>query len=88
MGAGGTWDVQSGSSTLKDLWHWNGDLRKPVWTRVVETTGVLWPPHWQAPQGWTSDAAEAGELWLAEGSGSVKYSILQTENHVADVSVR
>ena len=87
MGAEGTWDVQSSSSTLKDLWHWNGDLQKPVWTRVVETTGVLWPPHWQAPEGWASDAAEAGELWLVGGSGRVKDSIQQTENHFADVSM-
>lgn len=75
--------------TLNDLWHWNGDLQSPVWTSVTKpSTTAYWPPQWQAPQGWTSDGAEAGELWLVGGSGSVQDSTSpRTENYAAKVSV-
>ena len=63
---------------LNDLWHWNGDLQKPAWRSFESPTDVLWPPPWQAPEGWTSDAEALGELWLVGGSGK----------HFADVSMR
>lgn len=58
--------------SLNDLWHWNGDLKRPAWTRVGTGTfyvspadtfsshdaaGDVWPPRWRSAQGWTSDAA-------------------------------
>ena len=56
-------------TALKDLWHWNGDLGKPAWT-LKTATSSLWPPAWQAPQGWASDS-DGGELWLVGDSGKV-----------------
>jgi hypothetical protein len=70
-------DAQGGIRTeqvvvaaLNDLWHWNGDLDRPAWTQKTKTSSPLWPPGWQAPQGWASDS-DGGELWLAGGSGQV-----------------
>ena len=60
---------------LNDLWHWNGDVQHPVWTEIErqsqqELQPTAWPPQWQAPLGWVSDA-DGGELWLAGDSGVV-----------------
>lgn len=55
-----------------DLWHWNGDLRSPVWTEHQRhQSASMWPPMWVAPLGWASDA-DGGELWLVGDSGEVK----------------
>ena len=60
---------------LNDLWHWNGDLSHPKWTEVaqppaasVATGNVAWPPAWQNPRGWASDA-DGGELWISGDAG-------------------
>lgn len=58
-------------SSLNDLWHWNGDLENPLWAqKIQQQTYTSWPPQWQAPSGWASDA-DGGELWLAGDSGKM-----------------
>ena len=55
--------------SLNDLWHWNGDLKRPSWTEAPNFVVVpadkisshhvvdAWPPGWRSAQGWASDAA-------------------------------
>ena len=64
---------------LNDLWHWNGDIYQPAWDQAslnvppapVAHHDAIWPPTWQSPQGWASDAS-GGELWLVGDSGIVQ----------------
>ena len=68
-------------TALSDLWHWNGELSHPKWSQVaqpsaasVATGAVPWPPAWENPLGWASDAS-AGELWISGESGSISGSL-------------
>eukprot|EP01045_Picozoa_sp_COSAG04_P003128 COSAG04_NODE_125_length_24621_cov_23.574015_3_plen_1093_part_00 len=72
---------------LNDLWHFNGDLRQPRWTRTPQTeagrnyftmTDDPWPPVWQNPRGWVSDA-DGGELWVVGDSGQPNDAATQPE---------
>ena len=76
---------------LNDLWHFNGDLRQPRWTQVqlrtpqteagrnyFTMTDDPWPPVWQNPRGWVSDA-DGGELWVVGDSGSQNDAATQPE---------
>ena len=71
---------------LKDLWHWNGDLDKPAWTEK-KAMSSLWPPAWQAPQGWASDS-DGGELWLVGDSGQVHELLYTAEAFAKQVHTR
>jgi hypothetical protein len=47
---------------LQDLWHFNGDVQKPVWTQIHRSqirSETAWPPA-ATGHGWSS----AGQLWL------------------------
>lgn len=63
---------------LNDLWHWNGDVHHPAWEQTLPEMHSVpahlkaaWPPTWQSPLGWASDAS-GGELWLVGDSGMVQ----------------
>ena len=80
------WDDQASLTPLKDLWHWNGDLDNPAWTQK-KAMSSLWPPAWQAPQGWTSDS-DGGELWLVGDSGKVHELLYTAETFAEQVRTR
>eukprot|EP01043_Picozoa_sp_COSAG02_P068788 COSAG02_NODE_11549_length_1701_cov_1.702871_1_plen_202_part_00 len=70
---------QTAMRGLDDLWHWNGDEHQPAWDQAMPDVLSdpashqlpIWPPKWQSPKGWVSDAS-GGELWLVGDSGMVQ----------------